>query len=142
MEPGWTLGGRALCAWTEKLGEAAPHWRVIYKPPLKKRTGDLQWRVLHGAIASNSFTSIINPAVSNQCLFCNLRETTFHIFSDCERLPAFFTFLTFNFFNQTFSTTKFIYGVGYKKVNKRMWQFLNFIVGEPKMAIYIPGETK
>lgn len=64
--------GRAPCIPTEKLGEAAPHWRVIYKPPLKKRTGDLQWRVLHGAIASNSFTSIINPAVSNPCPFCYL----------------------------------------------------------------------
>ena len=139
-----TLGGRALCAWTEKLGEVAPHWRVLYKPPLRKRTGDLQWRVLHGAIASNAFTSIINPAVSNQCPFCNTRETTFHIFSDCERLTTLFSLLTrvFRGFNQTFSATSFIGGVGYNKQNKRKWQLLNFIVGEAKMAIYVSRRNK
>ncbi len=28
-----------------------PEWRALYKPPLTKKTGDLQWRVLHGAVA-------------------------------------------------------------------------------------------
>ena len=117
---------------------------MLYKPPLKKRTGDLQWRVLHGAIASNAFTSIINPAVSNQCPFCNIRETAFHIFSDCERLTAFFTLLTcvFKCFNQTFLITKLIYGAGYNKTNKKMWHLLNFIIGEAKMAIYISRKNK
>ncbi len=28
-----------------------PEWRSLYKPPLSKRVGDIQWRLLHGAIA-------------------------------------------------------------------------------------------
>lgn len=31
----------------------------------------------------------------------------------------------------------FIYGVCYNNKNKRMWQLLNFTVGEAKMAIYL-----
>lgn len=34
-----------------------------YKPPLKKRIAELQWRILHRAIASNAFINTINPAV-------------------------------------------------------------------------------
>lgn len=31
-----------------KLGdEIRPEWTVLYKPPLSKRTGDLQWRIFH-----------------------------------------------------------------------------------------------
>ncbi|KAI3356051.1 hypothetical protein L3Q82_017164, partial [Scortum barcoo] len=42
------LSGRPLTAWTSRLGAddgATPQWRVLYKPPLKKRTADLQWRI-------------------------------------------------------------------------------------------------
>ncbi|KAJ4941572.1 hypothetical protein JOQ06_011451, partial [Pogonophryne albipinna] len=38
--------------WRAHLGltEAQrPEWRALYKPPLTKRGGDLQWRVLHAA---------------------------------------------------------------------------------------------
>ncbi len=36
-----------------------PEWRVLYKSALSKRIGDLQWRLLHGAIAVNAFVSVI-----------------------------------------------------------------------------------
>ena len=65
-------------------------WRVLYKPPLKIRTGDLQWRILHGAIAVNSFISIINPTVKGNCPFCGEAETVFHAFYDCKRLSYLF----------------------------------------------------
>ncbi|KAJ4935377.1 hypothetical protein JOQ06_016913 [Pogonophryne albipinna] len=28
----------------------SPEWRALYKPPLTKRGGDLQWRILHAAV--------------------------------------------------------------------------------------------
>ncbi len=27
-----------------------PEWRALFKSPLSKKVGDLQWRILHGAI--------------------------------------------------------------------------------------------
>jgi len=55
--------------WRDKLGlteDKKPVWRVLYKPPLTKRSGDLQWRILHGAVAVNAFISVINLKV--QCV--------------------------------------------------------------------------
>ncbi|TWW77687.1 hypothetical protein D4764_12G0010770 [Takifugu flavidus] len=86
------LSGPLLKAlWKDKLGlhgtdnkttagEHSPQWRVLYKPPIKKRTGDLQWRVLHGVVALNVYLSRLDPAVSDQCPFCPGRETVFHAY--------------------------------------------------------------
>ncbi|KAI3354584.1 hypothetical protein L3Q82_019088, partial [Scortum barcoo] len=102
------LSGRPLTAWTSRLGAddgATPQWTVLYKPPLKKRTAYLQWRILHAAIASNAFISVLNLAASNKCPFCDLHETIFHIFTECKRLTELFTLLTqvFSLFNETLS---------------------------------------
>jgi len=83
--------------WREKLGinsDTQPVWRALYKPPLKKKLGDLQWRILHGAIAVNAFVSILNPTVSDKCPFCLERETIFHCFMDCDRLNPIFDLLS------------------------------------------------
>ena len=121
-----------------------PQWRVLYKQPLNKRTADLQWRILHGAIATNAFISVLNPDVSVQCPFCCLRETVFHVFTECKRLTVFFTLLTcvFSPFNVAFCINSFIYGAGYRRVNRVKWELLNFISGEAKMAIYISRRNK
>ncbi len=81
-----------------------PEWRALYKPPLTKRAGDLQWRILHGIIAVNAFISVLNPDVSNECPFCFQRETVFHTFVYCSRLQLLFDGLQnlFNCFNENF----------------------------------------
>ncbi len=50
----------------------------------------IQWRVLNGAIAVNSFISVMNPEVSPECPFCLQRETIFHAFMYCFRLEPLF----------------------------------------------------
>ncbi|MGH0172591.1 UNVERIFIED_CONTAM: hypothetical protein FKN15_002833 [Acipenser sinensis] len=67
-----------------------PSWRVLYKLPLPKRSGDLQWRVLHGIVATNRWLSRVDPGVGEQCPFCPAVETVFHLFTDCPRLRPFF----------------------------------------------------
>lgn len=42
--------------WQEVSGASPSHkggWRTLYKPSTEKRTGDLQWRIVHGIIATN-----------------------------------------------------------------------------------------
>lgn len=80
-----TLEKRTIYAWTDKLGNVSLQWRVLYKIPLKKRTGDLQWQVLNGTIAWNAFKSVINPVVE---------EMLFHILTDCNRFTELFKLLT------------------------------------------------
>nr|BAC82603.1 pol-like protein [Takifugu rubripes] len=137
------LSKRSASAWPDRLGGdgAHPCWKVLYNPPLRERTGDLQWRILHGAVAMNIFISRMNPAVSDQCPFCSVQETAFHAYSECERLPVLFNVLkgVLNGFNETFSIRN---GAGYKKTVRNKWQLLNFIWGEAKMAIYISRKNK
>ncbi len=41
---------------------------VTVQPPISKRCGDIQWRILHCIIASNSFVSKINE----DCFYQNV----------------------------------------------------------------------
>ena len=96
--------------WTERLGGLSPQWRTLYKPPLKKRTGDLPWRIFHGAIPTNAFLSVFNRSVLNKCPFCGLAEYIVHAFTECRRLAIFFNILTrvFNLFGAIFTASGFI----------------------------------
>ena len=140
------LSNRPSTVWTQRPGQNTlkPQWRVLYKQPLAKRTGDLQWRILHGAVATNAFISVLNPAVLSNCPFCDLRETVFHMFTECSRLTEIFSVLTlvFNLFNVAFTENVFIMGAAYNKTNKNKWQLLNYVSGEAKMAIYLTRRNR
>lgn len=142
-----TLKGRPDTVWREKLGsadEVNPVWRVLYKPPLTKRTGDLQWRVLHGAIAVNALQSAINPELSSTCPFCTCRETVFHCFMECSRLAPLFCFLSLLLFSFdiVFSVQGFIFGFFYNQRHRVKCELINFVVGEAKLAIYLSRKNK
>ncbi|KAI4882254.1 hypothetical protein NFI96_004866, partial [Prochilodus magdalenae] len=68
-------------------------WRSLYKPPIEKRTADLQWRIVHGAVATNRHLAHIDPSVSGDCVFCGGEETTEHLFLRCPRLRDMFSLL-------------------------------------------------
>ena len=44
----YKLRNRRDTVWKERLQGSVPVWRLPYKPPLNKRTGDLQSRILQG----------------------------------------------------------------------------------------------
>ncbi len=141
------LNERVDTVWRDKLGlgeEIKPIWRVLYKPPLNKRSGDLQWRILHGAVAVNAFVSVIRPDVVDKCAFCGLRETIFHCFMECVRLIPLFALLSQVFldFGETFTPNAFVLGVGYTPKNKMKWQLINFLIGEAKLAVYITRKNR
>lgn len=46
-------------------------WRYLYKLPINKRTGDLQCRIIHGAIATNKHVAHIDPYQSVDFPFCS-----------------------------------------------------------------------
>ncbi len=55
-----------------------PEWKALYKSPLTKKFGDLQWRIIHGVIAVNAFISVLNLDVGHDCPFYLQRETVFY----------------------------------------------------------------
>lgn len=121
-----------------------PEWRILYKPPLTKKMGDLQWRILHGIVATNSFISVMNPNVNSGCPFCTEKETVFHAFYYCGRLCVLFDLLhsIFDSFHEHFSREVFIFGFKYSKLNSSKGELINFILGNAKMAVYVSRNNK
>lgn len=117
-------------------------WRVFYKPPLTKKTRDLQWRIVHGVIAVNAFTSVFKS--TDKCPFCDDRKTIFHAFLNCHRLEPLFSVLkdVFKKCNKVFSQEIFILGCKYVLKKKFVCQLLNFVVGQAKMAIFLSRKNK
>ena len=124
--------------------EVQPEWRSLYKPPLSKRVADLQWRLLHGISAVNSFISILNSAVPYTCPFCAAVETVFHSFSEYTLLIPLFSMLNclFKKAGEVFSLRTFILSFRYKKTQKDKCQMMNFILGQSKMAVYVSRKRK
>ena len=116
----------------------------FYKSLLKKRTGDLQWRILHGAIAINALISVIKPTVLSGCPFCGKVQTVFHSFYECQRLWKLFDVLEKFFirFGEKWSKVALSFGAGYKKADACKWQLLILIVGEVKLSIYSSRKNK
>ena len=141
------LNGRDDTMWRryfDENDESKPGWRALYKLPAKKQSGDLQWRILHGAVAVNALVSKFNSTVSNVCPFCGKIETIAHCFLECDRIDALFGTLEslFSLFEERWSKIVFIYGAGYRRNNASKWQLLNFLLGEAKLAIYLTRRNR
>ena len=50
-------------------------WRVLNKPSVEKWVADLQWRIIHGAIATNRHRALLDPSTGDGCPFCAQSET-------------------------------------------------------------------
>lgn len=117
---------------------APPAWRTLYKGPLPKRSGDLQWRVLHCALATKVFVAKLRPDKSSVCGVCNVPDNVFHMFCDCVKLHALFTLLDklCSRFGLRFSKEVFIFGVKYSKKMGLMCTVVNFLMGQAKLCIW------
>ena len=124
------------------LGGCTPskrRWRSLYKRPAKNRSSDLQWRIVHGAIATNRYISKIDPGSSELCPFCPKTETTEHLFMECHRLCNMFNFigLLFQKLGKKFSFIDFIYGPPYTVKDRAVHVLLNFMSGQAKLATWL-----
>ncbi|KAK0143962.1 Transposon TX1 uncharacterized protein [Merluccius polli] len=121
------LNGRIDTPWRSHfdLRGSGPAWRSLYKQPLTKRHGDLQWRILHGAVAVNAFICVVNVEVEDRCPFCTERETS-----------------VFTVFTEVFTKEVFICGFKYTRQKKEKSQLLNFVLGQAKMAVYVSRKRR
>ncbi len=117
---------------------------MLYKPPLSKRTGDLQWRILHGAIAVNSFISVLDSKNDPGCSFCFKKENVVHAFMYCFRLKPLFLLVQemCDKFNESFYPETCIFGFKYAQKKRIVFQLLNFILGQAKLAICMSRKSK
>ncbi len=142
-----SLKGLKESKWQEVFGsETSPkgRWRTLYKPPIEKRPGDLQWRIVHGLIATNRYRAHLDPQVGEECPFCGQSETVFHLFLYCGRLEALLSQLEewCRILGEIFSPIFFIYGPMYNKNKKQSHMMHNFLFRQAKMAIWLSRKSK
>ena len=119
-------------------------WRTLYKRPIDKRTGDLQWRIIHGIITTNRHKAHIDPTVKDECPFCFESEDVHHLFLQCERLKPMFLLLEewSKDLNYEFTLKGFIYGPKYKYQNRKRDVLINFLYGQAKLAVWLTRKVK
>lgn len=133
--------------WTDIFGiDSSPRgcWRSLYKTPIEKRTADLQWRIVHWAIATNKHVAHFDSAVTKKCVFCDDEETLDHIFLYCFRLRGLFFILEdlVGRLGEVFSMVNFIFGPKYIAGRRNKISLINYIVGEAKLAIWLARKRK
>lgn len=133
--------------WADFVGaDSSPRqsWRSLYKRPIEKRVGDLQWRLVHGILSTNRHLARIDPSVSDRCPFCGVSETLFHVFCQCSRLGPLSVLLKdwgIRFLGK-FDIGCFIYGPKYSVANKNKVIILNFLYGAAKLAIWCTRKNR
>ncbi|KAK2883356.1 hypothetical protein Q8A73_022289 [Channa argus] len=137
-----SLTGVKESRWTGFLGQddsPKGSWRCLYKLPIEKRTADLQWRIVHGAIATNRYRARLDPSLGDQCVFFSQTETLEHLFIECPRLSAMFDLLRmwFQGFGEVFSFSLFIFGPKYCVKKRAVHILMNWLSGSAKLAIWL-----
>lgn len=127
--------------WIETLASGSSprgSWRVLYKPPVEKRMADIQWRIIHGALATNRYRARIDPSIGEGCPFCSESETLVHLVLSCPRLAGFFRVLQdwVRGLGEIFSAPLFIFGPKYSPAKRRKHVLLNCIFASAKLAIW------
>ncbi|XP_059585874.1 protein FAM241B isoform X1 [Alligator mississippiensis] len=133
------LAGRPDTAWRRRLARpGTPAWRTLYKAPIAKKTGDLQWRLVHGILATGTFVRHLDPAASAACPFCPgvLDEDIFHAFLDCPRLQPLFAALgaLLRVLGRDLSEDAYVHSFPYRAAERATVSLANFLLGQAKMA--------
>ena len=104
----------------------------------------LQWRIVHGAIATNRHIAHLDPSQGVGCVFCGQGETLAHLFLQCDRLGGLFRFLTVLCLGLGvgFSYDLFIFGPRYSAREKDCHVLVNFASAVAKLAIWLTRKNK
>lgn len=107
------------------------------KTPVEKRMADLQWRMIHGALATNRHRAHLDPGTGESCPFCTQRETLEHLVVGCPRLVGLFRVLKewMEALGEDFSVPLFVFGPKYT-IRKKLTLVLINLFGTAKLAIW------
>lgn len=136
-----SISGMGNCKWKDiHDSDSSPNdgWRVLYKPPVEKRMADIQWRIIHGIIATNKYRAHFDPSTGVGCPFCLAPKTLEHLVLTCPRLGELFRFVKIlvKGLGETFTIPIFIFGPKYTPRKRSVIVLINFIFANVKMAIW------
>lgn len=99
---------------------------------------DLQWRIIHGALATNRHRAHLDPSAGDECPFCQQSETVEHLVVSCTRLAGLFGLLKgwVEELGEVFSLPLFVYGPRYVAKRGVTLSLINAIFATAKLAIW------
>ena len=119
-------------------------WRSLYKPPTEKRTADLQWRVVHGAVATRRHVSRFSGDGRN-CGFCpSEEESLYHLWLGCSRLAPLASLLRrcLRPLGHDLSNQLFVYGPRYSVARRGTVCLVNFLLGRAKLSVWLTRKNQ
>ncbi|KAL6484037.1 hypothetical protein MHYP_G00089100 [Metynnis hypsauchen] len=142
-----SLDGLKESRWLRLLAPASSpqgSWRSLYKPPFEKRTGDLQWRIVHGAVTTNRHVSHIDPTIGSECPFCGREEAVEHLFLHCVRLTGLLNLLKAWCCDLgiLWTDSLYVFGPKYVAAYREKLCLLNFLIGQGKLAVWLTRKNK
>ncbi|KAG6929121.1 hypothetical protein G0U57_006256, partial [Chelydra serpentina] len=120
-----------------------PRWASLYSTLIPRPTGDVSWRLLHGAVSTGVYLARFTP-VRDTCPFCGMRETLVHVYLECARLQSLFRLLTNILlrFWLHFSPHLLLYALPIRGPTKSWDLLVNLLLALAKLAIYKTRERR
>ncbi|KAL6472453.1 hypothetical protein MHYP_G00186410 [Metynnis hypsauchen] len=142
-----SLDGLKESRWLGLLAPASSpqgSWRSLYKPPIEKSAGDLQWRIVHGAVATNRHVAHIDPIIGSECPFCGREEAVEHLFLHCIRLTGLLNLLKAWCCDLgiLWTDSLYVFGPKYVAAYGEKLCLLNFLIGQGKLAVWLTRKNK
>ncbi len=99
---------------------------------------DLQWSIIHGAIATNRHRAHLDPSTGEGCPFCAQRETLQHLVVSYPRLVTLFRVLQdwVEALGEKFSAPLFVLVPKYAARRRLTLVLISFLFGTAKIAIW------
>jgi len=82
---------KSLSPWNSILNTSIPPNEIyghVYEKPQNMHEGDLNWRILHGAISTAKFCFRSGYERSDLCPYCGKQEDLTYLFLSCKRLAT------------------------------------------------------
>ena len=141
-----SLSSPVSCRWVTVLPKPPPLypiWNWYYRLPVPKRVRDLQWRIAHWVLPTNSLIHRFSQTKSEQCPFCGQTETLPHAYIRCNRLTLLFVFLKMLLacLSSHFDFPTFIFGPSLP-FNSPTAILIHFFLSQAKLAIYKTRKSK
>jgi hypothetical protein len=79
----------SLSPWNSIINTNIPPYETyghVYEKPQSMHEGDLNWRILHGAISTAKFCFRSGYELSDLCPYCGKQEDLTHLVLSCKRL--------------------------------------------------------
>nr|P14381.1 RecName: Full=Transposon TX1 uncharacterized 149 kDa protein; AltName: Full=ORF 2 [Xenopus laevis]AAA49976.1 ORF2 [Xenopus laevis] len=124
--------------WRRVLNEGErPQWRAFYSSLVPRPTGDLSWKVLHGALSTGEYLARFTDSPA-ACPFCGKGESVFHAYFTCARLQPLLALLRKLYlqFWLHFSPHVYIFGRPVSRDNKEKDLLSNLLLALAKLVIH------